>query len=118
MSNPKKSEWHIRFCEVKVRSGLYGKLHIFTEYNEVIGPRLEVHIVNDKGEKVLLVYGLNDGHRGQGWIHYNEKIEADLIDIYKEAKEARDKFLSQQKDKREKERMKEQERVSKILNDY
>lgn len=118
MSKKLYRDWPTLFYEARVKSGLYGKLYIFTEYNPVIGPRLEVHIVNDIGEKVLQVYGLNDGHRGQGWIHYNEKIQADLIDIYEEAREARDKFLSQQKDKREKERVKEQERVSKILNDY
>jgi hypothetical protein len=109
---------HTRFYGAAVPKGVYGKLHVSASYNEVIGECLEVHVLDEKGEKSLMVYGVNDGHRGYGWIHYNEKIEKDLIKIVEEYEEIKRQKLRKQKTLEKERAAAHKKKVEEILKNY
>lgn len=75
------SDLHIQFAKIDGDfEKVVGQLHIHKYDNQVVGPCLSVAIIAPDGTKVY-VYGLNDGHRGQGWIHYHSEVEKDLLKI-------------------------------------
>lgn len=112
-----KNNWHVEYSQIKgdYRT-TYGKLKIHKYYNEVCGYRLSVSIVD--GDEELLVYGLNDGHRGCGWIHYSEKVENDLRQVLNEKLKLqnRQEELIAERDRKKAEE--EKDRIKSILESY
>jgi hypothetical protein len=112
------TNWHELFGKANVKNDIYGKLKIESYYNEVIGWCLEVDIIDNNQKSILKVYGLNDGHRGQGWIHYNEKIELDLDTIYNQAMDELRVIEKNHELEMLEKAEKEKQRVTLILDNY